>query len=655
MRWLFRILVVVFVALALAVVGLLMLPGDRIAQIASDQVQARTGRSLDIGGDVSVTLWPVLGVSTGPVRLQNADWAGDRPMLTAQGLSIAVGTSELLRGEIRVIGITADQPVLHLQSRADGRGNWEFGTDTPMSGVSEQVAQSAEAAATPVTLELLELRNATVSYAEEDGGQMLQLTNADLVLRWPDRDGPAELDATLRPAGADVRVAAHLAAPGDFLAGDVAPVTVRISTEGGEAAFEGRAEISGGATGRLALDSSNSAAMLAALGVSGPRVAANLATDLTYTPEGGLSLRDLDMELNGNRLTGAMDVALGDIPMLTAQLKADVLDLREMAAPSDSRGGGGNGGAATRAPDAPADGWSRQPIDASALGALNADVGLIAQEIRLPDLTLGAPRLRLRLDRSRAVLELAQVTVFDGTVTGQLVANNRSGLSVGGKLSATGVALKQALSAAAGIDNLNGSGSGMLEFLGVGQTEDAIMRSLSGRGNITVGKGFYTGFDLEELIRSGRGNGGSTVFDSLTASFVIDAGDLVNRDLALAVKNQQVRGEGRIGLGARDLDYALFPRITHNGRELRVPARVSGPWSSPRVSLDIKAALKQEYGDEIDRKTEELKQKAKEQLNQKIAEELDVQPGQEQSTEDILKQKLEDEARKGLLKLLGGD
>ncbi len=654
MRWLVRILVVIVAAATVAVIGVLLLPGERIARIAADQVQARTGRALEIGGDVSVTLWPVLGVTTGPVRLADANWAGDQPMLSARAVSIAVAAPDLLRGRIRVVGITAERPVLRLQRRADGRGNWEFGGGTgagaSVAGAGGTAADPGSGQAAPVTLERLDLTGATISYAE-NGSPVARLDDADLTLRWPDPDGPAEIEATLRPAGAPVHVAAHLPAPRVMLDGEVAPVALRVETRGGAAAFDGRAAISGAAAGRLTVDSSDSAAVLTGLGLtggSGLRGAGSVAADLTYTPEGRLSLRDLDLRYGGNRLTGAADVTLGDKPMVTARLVADVLDLRAAAAPSDGSGG-------RTAPGTPEAGWSRAAIDAGALGLLDADISLTAQGLRLSDLALGAMQARLRLERSRAVLDLARVQIFDGTVTGQLVANNRTGLSVGGKLTATDIALQPALAATAGIDNLTGSASGALEFLGVGQSQDAIMRSLSGRGNLTVGKGFFIGFDLEELIRSGRGNGGSTVFDSLGASFTIENGDLLNRDLALVVKGRQVGGEGRIGLGARDLDYALLPRITHDGRPLRVPVQVTGPWSAPRIRLDLQAALERELGDEIDRKTEELKAKARDELSEKLAKELDIRPDDGQSAEDALKRKLEDEAKKGLLKLLGRD
>ena len=50
-----------------------------------------------------------------------------------------------------------------------------------------------------------------------------------------------------------------------------------------------------------------------------------------------------------------------------------------------------------------------------------------------------------------------------------------------------------------------------------------------------------------------------------------------------------------------------------------------------------------------------LKQQAKEALRQKLSDQLNLAPDDPRDPEEVLKDKLEDEAKKGLLKLLGRD
>jgi AsmA protein len=79
-----RIIGALLLIAVVAVVSLLFLPADRIARLAAEQIKAQTGRDVSITGDVSITIWPVLGVSAGEIEVGNADWARQGSMLNAQ-------------------------------------------------------------------------------------------------------------------------------------------------------------------------------------------------------------------------------------------------------------------------------------------------------------------------------------------------------------------------------------------------------------------------------------------------------------------------------------------------------------------------------------------------------------------------------------------
>lgn len=643
--WLIRIFGALVMLVLVLVAILLLLPGDRIAALAVDRIKAGTGRDLTVSGDVRLTLWPVLGVETGPVVLANADWAGPEPMLRAEALAIGVSAPELLRGEVRITRIAATAPVLRLERAADGRGNWEF--TGPAAPSAPAAGTGKDGAALPFRLEALRLSDARLIYAPA-GGEEVHLDLAALDLRWPDASAPVEIDATLRPSGEPVEIAARIDGMSDFLAGGVVPVALRALLPGGEARFDGRADIAGNLAGQVALGAEDTAAMLAALGLKGAALprglgrAMQVETQATYTADGRLALRDLALALDGNSLTGAADLVPGDPPRLTARLNAGALDL----SPALQEGGAGGG-----APDA--EGWSKDAIDASALGLVDASLRLTAESLDTGTVRLGAIRATLELERSRAVLRFEPVSVFGGTLAGQLVANNRGGLSVGGKLHAETIEMREALGALAGVERLSGAAGGDLEFLGVGNSVDAIMRSLSGKGSVGMGRGVIAGFDLDRLMRGAAAAGGTTVFDSLDASYTLAAGDLFNDDLVLKLSRFHAEGAGRVGLGARDVDYLFTPVALQDasGERLAVSVRVVGPWAAPRIKPELSDALREK----VEEKRDELERKARDKVEEKLQRELGVRVPEGQSVEDAVKDKLEDEARKGLLKLLGAD
>lgn len=643
MKWIFRIVAVVLAAVALAVVGVLFLPSERIAQIAADQIEAQTGRAVRIEGGVKVSIWPVLGAETGPVTLANADWAGAEPLLRAEGLAVGVDARALIGGTVRVTRIVAERPVLNLTTRADGLGNWVFSEGGAAAGTTAGTTTAGESTTPPVTLERLELKAARLFYSDA-GAPPVAFGPLDLVLDWPQGQEAAELEARLSHNGAQIDLKAQIASMQEMIAGKVVPVTASAALGKAELSFDGRASIAGDAAGHVTAKSPDTPALMAALGLAadvpqGLGRAAELDTQATYTRDGRLSLRDLVLALDQNRLTGAADVELSATPRMVAELSAGALDFSALGGASGSGGGGGSAGA----------GWPKAPIDASALGLFDGSIKLSAGGIDTGVTQLGAIEAVLTLERSRAVVKLQPATVFGGSLRGQIVANNRKGFSVRGDLKAKDMDMTSLLSDLAGITRLSGKGQANVEFLGSGASVDAIMRSLSGKGNLSVGRGVISGIDLDKLFRSGAVTGGTTVFDSLTGSFTIEGGNLRNDDLLLLLSSFKVAGKGRIGLGAQDLDYLITPTAFAGADSpgLQVPVRFTGPWANPRIRPDLDAATKARLEEEKDK----LEQKAKEKLQEKLN--LKIDDGQD--AEEAIKDKLEDEAAKQLKKLLGGN
>jgi AsmA protein len=643
MRWVVRVLVAL-VAVAVVLGGaLFFLPKERIAAMAADQVKAQTGRDLTLTGGLSLTFWPVVGVSTGPVTLANADWAGPDPMISADSLAIGIDAAGLLSGQIKIRKIEAVNPVVRLAAKADGTGNWTFDTGETTPAADTGATSGGVPA---MTLDLLSVTGARLIYSVE-GVAPVDMQDIDVTLAWPDPDGPADVTATLRPANEAVTVTARINKFSQFLNGTVAPVTAQVKTKGGTVRFDGRANTAGDAAGKLSVSASNTTQMLASFGVPdielprGLGQVIELTTDVTATRDGRVSLREMSLALDSNKLTGAADIVLSDVPQVTAQLNAGALDFSAL---------GGEGGSAKTTPTTES-GWSKESIDASGLAALNGSISLAAQSIDTGSLKLGPSKLALQIDRSRAVLKLQRVSIFEGAVSGELVANNRKGFSVGGNLVASDIAMQALLRDTAGIERLSGAANANIQFLGSGASLDSIMKSLSGKGALKMGRGLISGFDLDKLMRSGDATGGTTVFDSLTASYSISGGNLQNDDLLLMLANFKADGAGRIGLGTQDIDYLFTPIAlrANSGQGLAIPVRIKGPWANPSILPDLSQALQLD----VDGKVEEVKQKAEDTAKQKLQEELNITPTDGQSTEDALKQKLEDQAKDGLLKLLG--
>ncbi len=650
MKWLMRILFILVAVVGLVIGALLLMPGDKLGAILAEQVKAETGRDLTFSGDVSISFWPVLGIETGPVTFGNADWAGPEPMLSAQSLSFGVDAVALWAGDIRIKRVFANNPVLRLEY-ANGRGNWELQAATPSPG-GGGAPSAAPVNSRPVTLERLELSDARLIFIE-NGATTWNFEKVNLSAQWPDVSAPMVMEANMAVPGGTVQVDLKLPDLPAFASGSAAPLQLTMTAPGGQIGFDGRATIAGEVDGKTEVKTGNTDKMLAAFGQGGVTVpngmgrVADVSGQMTYTRDGRISLRDMSAVLDHNRFDGEVDIVISNPPQITARLQAGELDFSTFSETAAS----GSGGAG--APSSNSEGWSTAPIDASALALANGSIRLTAKSITVPDVTLGASDLTLSLDRSRAVLKMHPATLFSGQLNGQVVANNRNGLSVGGNFKAEGIDVQQALSTLGDIKRLTGTASGSLEFLGVGQTEDAIMRSLSGKGDIAVGKGVISGFDLNRLMGRGEGSGKTTVFNSLTASFTMDGGNLTNNDLLMSLDNFRADGSGRVGLGARDIDYLFTPVAlrANAGQGIAVPVRIVGPWSDPSIRPDLTKVIEAAAEGQL----KDLEDDAKGKVLEKVGSELDTTITESGQIEDALKDKLEEEAKKGLLKLFGGD
>ena len=651
MRWLLRVLGVLAVLVVLGAGALLLIPSDRVAALAVQQFERVTGRDLTIEGGVTPTLWPVLGVETGRIAIANADWSEDGPMLVAEGMVIGIDANALFGGAVRITALELTRPEILIEISEDGIGNWVFG------GAQGGTATAGMAGAeTPFTLDLGVIREGSIGYIDHRTGRAVQLSAVALEARLADYEGALDLDLTAEAGGQAVAIDLSLGAFRTAYEGGVAPVTLAATVGAARLDFDGRAGLMPiSAEGRLEADLGDLAALSALLGMDRPllpqgfgRNSVQVAGEVTLTPAGSVHLREGRIVLDGTAITGDLDLTPGaDRPKLVARLATGDLAIAENVAGGTGAGDGG-GTVATA-------GWSDRPIDVSGLGLVDADLGLRAASLDLGAVRLGPVAATVSLDRSRAVVRLSEVGAYGGTVGGEFVLNGRGGLSVGGDLIFRNIRLQPMLTDLMGFDRLVATGDLSLDFLGSGASVAAIMRGLSGAGVLNLGGGEILGLDVAGMIRTLDmgyvGEGQRTVFDSLSASFDIDGGDLFNSDLMMAGPVISAEGAGRIGLGARDLEYRLRPtalRGADGTGGLSVPLWITGSWAAPSFALDMETLARENLREEAAALEDELKAKAAEELGQM----------QGESLEDAAKRRLEEELRRGagglLLDLLGG-
>lgn len=663
MRWIIRIVGAFVVLLVLAVVFVMLIPTERVAQMAADQFEKATGRQLRFEGEVSPRFWPVLGIKTGPVSISNADWSKtEGPMFSAESLLVGVSLSSLYGGDIHIEGIEAVAPKVLLERAKDGRVNWDFAkAEAQVAGEAGET--SAPAAQRSYSLAKGGITGGTLRYLDHAAGQDITFDAVDAQVAVPDYAGPFSMNMSAVLRGAPVRVKLDGGAFSALVEGRASPLSIETGIGGNSILFEGRAGTAPlGAEGELQIDAKDLPALGAVIGspVSVPQRGfgaekLSLSAKASLDDRGRISLRGAKITADDNLLVGDLDLVQGEArPKVSGNLRAESLHLTSLT--------GDDGKGADTAAPAPASGWSQEKIDVSALGKIDAALTLGAGAIDLGRIKLGESRLVLTIDRSRAVFTIHQMAAYDGSVTGEFVVNGRGGLSVGGDLTLAGIEAEQLTKDLADWDRLISQGNLAFKFLAVGNTMDALMKSLDGQGNLTLSKGELRGLDIGGMLRnldtSYVGEGQKTIFDGISASFSIAKGNLTNSDLRLLAPYVNATGQGRIGIGARDFDYRIrptaFPSQEGTGGVM-VPLRITGPWAKPTYRLDLESVAREK----MEAEAKEAEARAKAALEERLRSELGVEVQEGERLEDAAKRRareaLEKEAGRLLQDFLGGN
>ena len=113
----------------LVILTLLALPSvlgsDAVKGMLASRVEAQTGRSLTIEGDIDFALWPKIRLRTGAIALGNAEGFGEQPFFSLDELEVAIATWPLVLGDYRMDVLTLHGAELRLAVAADGTTNWQ--------------------------------------------------------------------------------------------------------------------------------------------------------------------------------------------------------------------------------------------------------------------------------------------------------------------------------------------------------------------------------------------------------------------------------------------------------------------------------------------------------------------------------------------------
>lgn len=561
-------------------------------------VEARTGRTLAIGGDLDVDLGRTTKVSADDLRFSNADWSDSQTMASADRLEIQVELFPLLfKREVRLPEIRLVRPILRLETHPDGgAANWDIGFgDDEESGTPPQVRglwvedghlryldvpgrtdldvhlrsrESSEAGRAPAI--------AIEGGGNWTGNEFSLEGVAESPLALQETDKPYRIDLKARAGATRAHVRGALVAPLQLQDFDV----------------------------QFALSGRNLADLYPLVGVAMPDTP-------PYTLDGRLT-RDaatwhydaFNGKVGQSDLGGSAAVTLGgERPFLKADLVSKRLDFDDLAgfvggAPDTDDGDALDPELVERDRALAAKGRviPDTPYDLGKLRSMDADVRLRAQRINAPKLPIDNMDAHLKLDAGLVQLEALNFGIAGGdirstirldarkdTIQTRLQASVRR-IDLGGLFPPDTLA-GDAVGRIGGDFNLVGTGNSVAAMLGTADGDVAVGMGAGRVSNLLVE---LAGIDIYEALKYLIGKDKQIPVRCAFADFGVKQGVMETRALAFDTTDTIIVGEGTIDLGEEQLDLLLRPRPKDRSfLALRTPLRISGTFDEPSFRPDL--------------------------------------------------------------------
>ncbi|MDG2244175.1 MAG: AsmA family protein [Rhodospirillaceae bacterium] len=297
------------------------------------RLEAATGRSVVIDGDVRLSLLPRPALRVAGVRIGNLPEASTDSFVSADAVAANLAFGPLLSGRIQFNSIEVVRPVINAEVLASGRATWSMGE----SLAKENAARKGGAASTSFNLGIdsLVLIDGKVNYRDVRSNAEYRFDGLNADLRAGAITGPFDLSGEAMLHETKWKFQAAIAA---ITANRPSAISllVRAPDAGLTTNLSGQFSLAEGGqmgSGRLSIEGDNAGATALALGLFGDESLPKPMTD-AYAVKARLALEDKSVEISeielgvgGATAEGNGSVSWGDGTRFDLALKLGRLDL----------------------------------------------------------------------------------------------------------------------------------------------------------------------------------------------------------------------------------------------------------------------------------------------------------------------------------------
>ena len=586
----------VAVALGLLVGGFAYwLPRSGVARDLQAALTQKLGREVDLTGGISLTLFPVFGVTARGFSVANIPGGQAAHLVEADAINVGLEPLSLLTGHVRIRTISLSSPRIHLEKLSDGRVNWSLGTGGPAPNATSPEWLK------DISIDKLSISSGQIAFADfkANGREAIDQINVSITLTGLDE--PATATGSFALAGEPAKVELTVDLPRAVIKGQATGLHLSMESKPINLKLDGAGELGGGP-------------ISGTVDIRGPSVrdlARVVGKPLAPSPglgpfavKGRLEKAGQIVRLSSARLSLDHLTADGEISIDTSKARPAVSGAIHVPALNMNPYLG---------PDVPLRldlPWPSTPISLAGLRAFDADLTVSADAVQFRRLRLTNTALRAVVADGTARVDLERMSLYGGAGAGRLVvADAAGGGRYAGQFQLKGVEAKALLSDLMGLDRIVGAASGSVSLTSTGGSVDALMHGLSGQLQMTVDRGAVVGVDMAAVSKNvasaltggAIGPDARTPFSVAGGTFSIDHGVAATKNLALSGPGVAVAGVGSVDLGGRTADMVIKPQgaAKVGGRRLdlgAVPFRVHGPLAKLSYEPDLTGAAEKLIG-----------------------------------------------------------
>ncbi|MBU0726123.1 MAG: AsmA family protein [Alphaproteobacteria bacterium] len=574
-------LVAIVVALAAVVYSV---DEEDIRRQIAQQVEAATGRSLTIAGDIGVGLSMTPVLTAKDVRFANADWGSRTNMASIAELRVSAALLPLIEGRVEIRELDLVRPDILLETNAQGRGNWQFNAPGASGSPSGRTGGGGRA----IDLGEIGIEGGTLTYRDGRTGAAQVLELATLTVKPSGATtNDIVLDATYQ--GIEAKLSGTVGGLSALTSGQSFPVDVTGRIAGVDIALKGTAGVAVESPLNLSVTAKTSDyEQLARLTGPLPDIGAlDLQAQMSGTRQ-KLRLEPLALRLGDSDIAGTLSIATnGPRPVLSGTLTSDRLDFAPLLK-EEPAASGGSGSADGRVIPA-------ESLDLAVLKTLDADIAYQAARVSLRQEEMTDVSARLSLKNGDLRLDPLTLTSFGGMASHAIRVNAAaSPVQISVKGSTEGLDLGRLLKETGATDQVSGTGDIALDLTGRGDTPRAIAGSLEGQIRTVMRDGTIHNRYLELLatdlvanLLTGQGGADRANLNCFVSRFDVSRGVARSRVMLVDTNRVTVVGTGTADLGREQLDLTLTPAPKDASLvSLATPILVRGSFSKPSVALD---------------------------------------------------------------------